>query len=449
MDEQTIVAPATPPGEGGIGIVRLSGARSVELVERYFRPSRQSFPLPSHRLCHGHFVVDDGVLVDEVMVVTMLHPFSYTREDVVEVHCHGGSTVMRRILDAFLVGGARLARPGEFTLRAFLNGRVDLAQAEGVVELIRARSDGARRLALGQLEGRLSSLIHGFRDRLVDSLSLVEACIDFPEEDLSIELEPAIAVSRALLHDVGNLIDTFDQGRILRDGVSVLLLGRPNVGKSSLLNSLVGESRAIVTEIAGTTRDLIEESLALDGLSLRLIDAAGIRETDEPVELEGVRRARTRAEAADLILLVLDGSQVPGADDLLAFHACDPQRTLLVLNKSDLSPSPLPGPFTELPCVRVSAHNGVGLDSLREAIAGFFSSSGEVGESPLVADRRHYEALLRCRDALARIVAHPNVPADFLAFEFHDALDALGDILGLTTPAEILDRIFSRFCIGK
>jgi tRNA modification GTPase len=449
MDEQTIVAPATPVGESGVGIVRLSGARSVELLDLFFRPSRQASPLPSHRLCHGHFVAEDGMVVDEVMAVVMLHPHSYTREDVAEVHCHGGSTVMRRILDVFLAAGARLARPGEFTLRAFLNGRIDLAQAEGVIELIRARSEGARRLALGQVEGRLSLLIRSYRDRLVDALTLVEACIDFPEEDLAAELEPAIVAAGLILNEVNELLSTFDQGRILRDGVSVLLLGRPNVGKSSLLNAIVGEARAIVTDVAGTTRDLIEESLALGGLSLRLIDAAGIRDTSEPVELEGVRRARSRAREADLVLLVLDGSQAAGADDLLAFQACDPQRTLVVLNKGDLPLVPLFEPFTRLPSVRVSAHGGEGLRALREAIVGFFASDGEVVENNLVAERRHYEALLRCREALSHIASFSDVPAEFLALDLRDALDALGDILGVTTPADILERIFSRFCIGK
>ncbi|HKK01883.1 MAG TPA: tRNA uridine-5-carboxymethylaminomethyl(34) synthesis GTPase MnmE, partial [Desulfuromonadales bacterium] len=346
MDEQTIVAPATPSGEGGVGIVRLSGSRSVDFLERYFCPSRQVFPLASHRLCHGHFVDDAEVVIDEVMAVAMIHPHSYTREDVVEIHCHGGSSVMRRILETFLSGGARLARPGEFTLRAFLNGRIDLAQAEGVVELIRARSEGARRQALGQVEGKLSSLIRGYRDRLVDSLALVEACIDFPEEDLAVELAPVGNVASSILCEIRELLASFDQGRILRDGVSVLLLGRPNVGKSSLLNAMIGEARAIVTDVAGTTRDLIEENISLGTLPLRLIDTAGIRDTEELIELEGVRRARARAKGADLVLLVLDGSQSPGADDLLAFQACDPQRTLIVLNKSDLPHAPLPQPFT-------------------------------------------------------------------------------------------------------
>ena len=448
MDEQTIVAPATPVGEGGVGIVRLSGSRSVELLERFFRPSRQLFPLPSHRLCHGHLVADDGTHLDEVLAVFMGRPHSYTCEDVVEVHCHGGNSVVRRILDLFIAAGARLARPGEFTLRAFLNGRIDLVQAEGVAELIRARSESARRIALGQVEGRLSSLIRSHRDQLADLLALVEACIDFPEEDLGVELSPVSEGVGELLAGIDGLISSFDQGRILREGVSVLLLGRPNVGKSSLLNAFVGEARAIVTDVAGTTRDLIEESLAIGGLPLRLVDAAGIRETEDPIELEGVRRARARAQEADLVLLILDGSQTPGDDDLLALQVCDPHRTLLVLNKSDLPPAPLPTPFAELSRVRVSAHNGQGLVALREAVVSFFGAGGEVGEAPLVSERRQLEALIRCREALGRVTVCSDSP-ELAALELREALDALGDVLGETTPTEILDRIFSRFCVGK
>lgn len=452
----TIIAPATPPGEGGVAIIRLSGPLAEPSLLRFFSPScRSSSALISHRLYHGYLRNDAGVSVDEVMAVVMRAPYSFTREDVAEIHCHGGQVVMQRILNLFLEGGnVRMARPGEFTLRAFLNGRLDLTQAEAVVEIIRSKSAMACNVALRQLEGRLSQTIYQFRDELADLLALVEVFIDFPEDDIEwIELDTLVSRAKAVVNRIDNLLSTFDDGRILREGLSVLILGRPNVGKSSLMNALLGESRAIVTDVPGTTRDTIEETLSLSGLPLRLVDTAGIRHTSDPVEAEGVRRARDKICSADLVLFVMDGSVDPSEDDHLALSVCKDSRLLLVVNKSDLPPVPLIEPFLSIPAVHVSTHSGQGLTELTQHIVSLFSFSsiGAGRESFILSDGRHRDALLRTRNSLFRFCEESKgaVSPEFLAIELRDALHALGEITGETAPDEILDRIFSRFCIGK
>jgi tRNA modification GTPase len=452
--EKTIVAPATASGEGGIGIVRISGPLSENFLKSFFRPHTPGDSLISHRLYFGRFYGPSEVLVDEVMAVLMRGPRSYTREDVAEIHCHGGPVVMRKIIDTLVDGGARLARPGEFTLRAFLNGRVDLAEAEAVIDLIRSRSDAASHIALGQLEGKLSAAVHVFRDELAEILSLVETFIDFPEEDIEFwKMGTLHSRADGIALRVDRLLATFETGRALREGVAVLILGRPNVGKSSLMNALLGEARAIVTEIPGTTRDTIEENLSLGGVPLRLVDTAGIRSTADPVESEGVRRAMEKISSSDLVLLVIDGSAGVTGDDHLALESCDNERVLLVVNKDDLPSVPLPSPFDGLQTVRVSARTGTGLDSLQEAITRHFCKSGscDTRESVMLSDRRHRESLVRTRRSLERFQSglEDQLSPELLALDLRDALEALGEITGETTPDEILERIFSRFCIGK
>jgi tRNA modification GTPase len=450
----TIVAPATPPGEGGIGIIRLSGSESENLLRRFFIPSRTVETLASHRLYYGRLVRGDGVLVDEVMAVVMRKPHSYTKEDVVEIQCHGGGLVLRRILQLFLDGGARLARPGEFTLRAFLNGRIDLASAEAVIDVIRSRSDAACNIALGQLEGHLSRRVHEFREALIHLLAEVEADIDFPEEDLDIsQREDLLERGRGVVEQMDALMATFESGRVLREGLSILIFGKPNVGKSSLMNSLLGEARTIVTDIPGTTRDVIEEKMVLNGIPLRLVDTAGVRETTDPIESEGVRRARAKVAAADLVLLVVDGSRPLDEEDRLALDFCLNGRVLLVVNKSDLGTNPLPAAFSELEAVEISALSGAGLGGLKERVCSLFLEGGqaESRESVVLSDSRHWEAVSRARAALGRFldgVDQGSAP-EFTALEVRDALEALGEITGETTPGEILERIFSRFCVGK
>jgi tRNA modification GTPase len=454
QDQQTIVAPATPPGEGGIGIVRLSGPGSAELLSRYFQPTRPLTKFASHRLYHGRLVRQDGSLVDEVMAVLMLSPHSYTREDVVEIHSHGGGIVQRRILQVFIEGGARLARPGEFTLRAFLNGRVDLASAEAVIDVIRSRSEAACSVALGQLEGRLSRHVYGYRERLADLLAEVEAGIDFPEEDLEISEQRKLQKrSRELVRQMEGLLATFESGRVLKEGLAILIFGKPNVGKSSLMNSLLGEARTIVTDIPGTTRDVVEERMVLNGIPLRLVDTAGVRETSDPIESEGVRRAREKVAGSDLVLLVVDGSQPLDDDDRLALEFCRDVHLLLVVNKSDLGTQGLPDAFAHLPAVQVSAQVGAGLEELKAKICSLFlqGSGADCRETVVLSDSRHWEAIFRAKQALERFLAgiDQDLGPEFGALELREALEALGEITGETTPGDILEKIFSRFCIGK
>ena len=452
----TIVAPATPPGEGGVGIVRLSGPRAEGLLAAAFRGRRPAAALRSHRLYHGHLCRPDGTPVDEVLAVLMRAPHSYTGEDVAEVHCHGGSQIQRGALDLFIAAGARLARPGEFTQRAFLNGRLDLAQAEAVAALIGARSEQAARTALGQLDGRLSRLLRRFTDELRELLLLLEAHIDFPDDDLGTLDVAAVAERAEAVHaQMTALQATFDTGRALREGVGVLILGRPNVGKSSLLNALLGEARAIVTEIPGTTRDTVEEQLVLGGIPLRLIDTAGVRDTDDPIEREGVRRASDKAAAADLVLLVIDASRPLCGEDRMAIALAPPGRTVLVRNKSDLPPADdVAEELAVFPRqVAVSARCGGGLAALEEAVVAFFRGPTGMAleEGVVLSERRHREALAGALAAVARFLDELTVgtPLECQALELREALAALGQITGETTPDAILDQIFSRFCIGK
>jgi tRNA modification GTPase len=453
--EPTIVAVATPPGQGGVAIVRLSGPEAESLLRNTFRFSSPSRPIESHRLYYGRLYSPfEDAPIDEVMIVLMRAPRSYTREDVVEVHCHGGSLVVRRVLDLYIDLGARLARPGEFTLRAFLNGRIDLAQAEAVIDLVAARSELSGQVALQQMEGRLSSEIHRLRDAVVELLVPVEAYIDFPEEEIDLsDMAQILNLCSAITSDIGRLLSSFSTGRTLREGLGILLLGRPNVGKSSLLNALLGEARAIVTPIPGTTRDTLEEQLLLDGFPLRLIDSAGVRLTDDPIEGEGVRRAKEKIRTSDLVLLVLDGSTPPSHEDLYALEICRDSRVLLVLNKSDLPPFPLSAPFSDYPVVSISALKGDGLDELRRSILSPFTGGlGEgLREETLITNSRHREALVRASEGMGRFssAAKDGASMEFLAFELRTVLESFGEITGETAPDEVLDRIFSRFCIGK
>ncbi len=455
METDTIIASATPPGEGGIGILRLSGFNAEKFLQLFFQPAGSVSALESHRLYLGSFLDQQGLLVDEVMAVVMRAPRSYTREDVVEIHCHGGTVVMRRIMDQFIDAGARMARPGEFTLRAFLNGRLDLSEAEAVIDLIRARSDSAGRIAAAQLKGSVSRTVHEFQSQVADLLALVEAHVDFPEEDIEFADQQRLLSEAASVNaHIQDILNNFDSGRILREGLSVLILGKPNVGKSSLLNILLGESRAIVTDIPGTTRDTIEECLVLGGVPLRLIDTAGVRDTEDPVELEGVARAKNKIESADLVLLVIDGSRPVDDNDLLALESCRQSRVLLVYNKADL-PATVPDVrFSPFPSVTVSTRTGEGLDLIKAAIVDLVCGDGRSGDvqmDSVFSDRRHREALVRSSESLDHFIAAlsaGNSP-EFLALDLREALHALGEITGETTPDDILDRIFTRFCIGK
>ena len=451
----TIVAPATPPGEGGVGIIRLSGPQSVDYLDIVFKGKTPVTAMKSHQLYHGHLLNSDLERVDEVLAVVMRAPRSYTGEDVVEVHCHGGSQIQRSVLDLFLAAGAAMAAPGEFTQRAFLNGRMDLAQAEAVVDVIKARSERASRVALDQLDGHLSRQIYHYSEQLKSALALLEAHIDFPDDEVgALDLPALLAPVRELSLEMSSLAKTFDVGRVLREGINVLILGRPNVGKSSLMNAMLGESRSIVTEVAGTTRDTLEEQLVLGGFPIRLVDAAGVRETLDLVEQEGVRRAREKALSADLVLMVIDGSCPLNKEDFLALDLCRFDKTVIVVNKSDLAQVYDLKQLSGFNChVSISAKHGFGLAELREVIVAQFGSDGvlSTSEGVVITERRHRDALLRAISFLVGLLASVDAlaPLECLAMELREALSSLGQITGETTPDEILDQIFSQFCIGK
>jgi len=451
----TIVGTATAVGEGGIAIIRLSGQSSVGILTRFFHSSGAGFQkFDSHRFYFGKFLRPDGSVVDEIMAVAMLAPASYTREDVCEIHCHGNRFIVQEIIDCLTDAGARLAFPGEFTYRAFINGRIDLSQAEAVIDVIQAKSLAAEHIAIKQLTGKLSKTIHRYRDLVFELLVLVEAYIDFPDDEIeAVHFDKLKNQTISIIDEISELIKNFDSGRMIKDGISVLILGRPNVGKSSLLNSLLGESRAIVTHIPGTTRDVIEEQIVLNGLPIRLIDTAGIRDTKDPIEAEGVNRAQKKIQAADIVLFVIDGSLPLVEDDFVALDLIREKKTIVVINKNDLGNVPIDQQFLEIPHCYISAKNESGIEELKHTL---FQSLNictdlEVREDILVSDRRHREALMHCKGKMANFLVglDNHLFPDLLAIDLREALQALGQITGETTPDDILNNIFGRFCVGK
>ncbi len=464
--QDTICAIATALGEGGVGIVRLSGEKAVAVASTLvrLRSGRTLSTAASHHLHHAD-VRDPatGDLLDEALVAVMRAPHSYTAEDIVEIQCHGGPLVLERICQAAIRGGARLAEPGEFTKRAFLNGRLDLAQAEAVLDTIRAKTAGGLRLAQEQLRGTLSREIDGIRETLIGLLAHIEAAIDFAEEDIVfIQPEPLLDGLTGAMAAVARLAATAEEGRILREGAKAVIIGRPNVGKSSLLNALLRSDRAIVTPTPGTTRDVLEEMLNIRGIPVRLVDTAGLRETDDPVEHEGVRRTRQSMAEADLLLLVLDGSAPLTAEDqaLLRQHA-DKTR-LVVINKTDL-PIRLDAPELDRLAVRdpqvpasstvwISVRTGAGLDDLRDAIRRMLLRADfEPGEAAVITRLRHRASLTKAGEALAAAIesVQGKLSGEFVAMDLRAAVDALGEITGAVTTEDILERIFRDFCIGK
>ncbi len=447
----TIVAVATPPGEGGIGIVRLSGPDALAITRQIFRPARGKGLAP-RRMTYGHVIdPDGGQTVDEVLAVYMCAPYTYTREDVVEISCHGGMVPIRRVVELTLERGARPAEPGEFTKRAFLNGRIDLAQAEAALDIIRARTEDAERLALEQLEGGLSKKVNALRESLTNVCAHIEACIDFPEEEIEpSSLEKLLKRIDTATREVRALIESFHEGRLYREGVRVAIVGRPNVGKSSLLNALLERERAIVTEVPGTTRDVIEEYLNIRGLPVRIMDTAGIREAHDMAEAEGVRRSLKALGEADLVIGVVDRSEPLHEQDREVIGHLPDSRALLVMNKADM-PSRIAGEF-ELPVAEVSAKTGDGIEELRTLI--YETATGKAAkkarENVVITNLRHRSALA---DALRSLEAARSAleeqPLEIAAMELREALDALGRIVGAVTTDDILERIFLEFCIGK
>ncbi len=438
---ETIAAIATPPGEGGVAIIRISGNNAVGIAEKVF-----SGPVRSYKTHTAHFgkITD----VDEVILLPMLAPRSYTGEDTVEIHCHGGSLITKKVLQTVLDAGARPAKPGEFTFRAFINGKLDLTQAEAVQELIHAKNDLALHAAGNQLSGALSLKISSFQKELVDIAANLEAWVDFPEEDLEIESMEDLIFSLTQIKDkITKLITTFDEGKIVHDGLNLCLAGSPNVGKSSLMNALLGFDRAIVTNIAGTTRDLLEEEIRLAGLHFRLIDTAGIRKTEEVIEKEGIKRSKQAISDADLILLVMDATK-PIDEELVC--SIPKEKTILIWNKIDLPHSIT----SELDFVQayVSAKTGEGLELLKELIQKIVWQKGVPSKEEIViTNLRHFQALKNALTSLEALIKglKQQVSPEFLSSDMRNTLLELGKILGTNITEDILSAIFSKFCIGK
>ena len=455
--EDTIAAIATPPGEGGIAIVRVSGPDAERIAAVVFaRTDGKNGNLESHRLYHGS-ISDPRMhrILDEVLLAVMRKPRSYTGEDVVEIHCHGGAFLARRILGLTLAQGARHAEPGEFTMRAFLNGRLDLAQAEAVLDLIRARTDKGVDLALRQAGGDVSNWVREVREELLDILVQVEAAIDFPEEEIEL-LQRAELVDKInrLRQKVLEVASTYEWGRLFREGARVCICGRPNVGKSSLLNALLGEERVIVTPVPGTTRDVIEESINLQGLPIVLWDTAGIRETNDQIEKIGVNLSRQHLEKADAVLVILDGSALFAEEDRSLLELTRSKKSIIVINKSDLPVQleidDVAKMASQIKVLSVSAKTKAGLDGLRDSLHDLILGS-TTEPRVVVTNLRHKMALLRAESALSRSVTtlKENRPPEFVAVDINGAREALEEVIGIVNNEDILERIFANFCIGK
>ena len=455
--EDTIAAIATPQGEGSVAIVRISGVDAEAIATRIFvRPSGKSGRLKSHTLYHGR-VRDRHCerVLDEALLTIMRKPRSYTGEDVVEIHCHGGAFVVRQILGLVIKEGARQAEPGEFTKRAFLNGRLDLTQAEGVLDLIRARTDKSAGLALDQVGGALSQWVFELREELLDILVQVEAAIDFPEEEIELlRRRELIEKIRDFADKINAVSATYDWGKLFREGARVCLCGRPNVGKSSLLNALLGEDRVIVTPLPGTTRDVIEESISLDGLPAVVCDTAGIRDSEDQIERIGVELSRLHVNKADAVLVVLDGSEPLTNGDRSLLTEVETKRILVIVNKSDLPQRLDAGDLRQLarlsPICSVSARTGEGIAELKKSLRSLLIDT-EVQAPVVIANLRHRSALERSQASLTRaaISLGESYPPEFVAMDLNEARLALEEITGIIQNDDILERIFSNFCIGK
>ena len=448
----TIAAIATPPGEGALAVLRLSGKQALSIADGIFRsPSgRKPSEVSSHTVHYGH-VVRDGRIIDEVLLTVFRSPKTFTTEDTVEISGHGGPLVTRLVLETLLAAGARLAEPGEFTQRAFLHGRLDLAQAEAVADLIHARTELALESAHGQLAGRLSEAVQLIRSRLLHVLAHIEAHLDFPDEDIAphseAEMLGKIGETRKALEE---LLRTAPEGRVLRQGLRTAILGKPNAGKSSLMNRLLGHDRTIVSPIPGTTRDTVEETANLGGVPVTLIDTAGLRTTDDPVEAEGVRRSEAAAREADLILIVIDQSQPIDPEDLTLWEMYRHRPHLVLMNKCDL-PAIVQAP-PKMKSIPISGLTGEGMDVLKESIRQFvWSGERRWTPSSVAISARHADALRRGFEGASRTLdaLQDGIGLELAAFELRGALGAVGEIVGEPTTDDLLDSIFSQFCLGK
>ncbi|MBA7622004.1 tRNA modification GTPase MnmE [subsurface metagenome] len=456
MLADTIAAISTPIGEGGLGIVRISGPRAFSIADKIF--SKKVSRLPSHTVHHGYIIdLRSKERIDEVMLSIFKKPKSFTAENMIEITGHGGIVPLKRILEVSLFTGARLAEPGEFTKRAFLNERIDLAQAEAVVDIIRAKTEIGLKVALHQLDGELSSRVEGLRRELIHLSAYLEAAIDFPEEDIErLESPQMLLRARKVLREIKELLKGAEGGKVLREGIKTVIIGRPNVGKSSLLNALLKEKRAIVTPIPGTTRDIIEEIINVKGIPLKIIDTAGLTTAAGIVEKESIARTRRSLKAADLVLLVMDAATRLSKEDHRIMEDVRDKKVIVVINKTDLPEvievNEIRKILHDKRIIKVSATKKTGLGRLEKFVIDLIFEGGVApSDRTLVTNIRHKDALERTKKSLKNMVESikKNMSAEFISLDLKAALDSLGEITGKTVTEDILDEIFSQFCIGK
>lgn len=459
MDLDTITSISTPMGEGAIGIVRLSGPQAVEIADKLYKGKHLLNDVPSHTINYGHIIDPESKeVIEEVMVSVLRAPKTFTREDIIEINCHGGILTINRVLELTMTYGARMAEPGEFTKRAFLNGRIDLSQAEAVMDFIRSKTDRASKVAMNQIEGRLSDLIKKQRQSILEILAQVEVNIDYPEYD---DVEDAtteflLEQSKEIKQEINRLLDTGAQGKIMREGLSTVIVGKPNVGKSSMLNNLIQDNKAIVTEVAGTTRDVLEEYVNVRGVPLRLVDTAGIRETEDIVEKIGVERSRKALSQADLILFVLNNNEALTQEDYTLYEVVKNEDVIVIVNKMDLEQNidinEVKDMIGDTPLIQTSMLKQEGIDELEIQIRDLFFG-GEVQNQDMtyVSISRHISLLKQARQTIQDAIdaAESGVPMDMVQIDLTRTWEILGEIIGETASDELIDQLFSQFCLGK
>lgn len=454
----TIAAISTPHGTGGIGIIRISGDKAFEIAAGIYKGKTPFFELPSHTVNYGKIIDPrNGEPVDEVLLLKLAKPGTFTREDTVEINCHGGIVVVRRVLELVLKAGARLAEPGEFTKRAFLNGRIDLSQAEAVIDIINAKTEESSKAAVGQLEGRLSEKLKAARKRLIELMAHMEVTFDYPEHDIEKATSDMVLEQvEEICHQLAMLSESFERGRIIREGITIVITGKPNVGKSSLLNELSGSARAIVTDIPGTTRDIIEEYVSIRGIPARIVDTAGIRETKDIVEKLGVEKAEKAVKSADLVIIVLDAGTGIEEQDIVLLQTLRNVKRLVLINKTDLISEKdlynLIGQLKNENVLTATLKEGKGIEELEETIYEmFFAGEVKANDEVLLTNVRHKHLVDKAIEDLKNTCGalRSGMPLDLAAIDLKSAAENIGNITGESVSEDILNEIFSRFCIGK
>ena len=454
----TIAAVATAVGEGSVSIIRVSGEEALKIAKKIFRGVRGKSldDIKPYTMRYGSIIdIETDEKIDEVILSYMKGPKSFTAEDTIEINCHGGVIATKRVLDTVIKSGARLAEPGEFTKRAFLNGRIDLSQAEAVMDIINSKTEVSMKSALVQSEGKLSKEINELRNKLLEIIAHIEATVDYPEDDLEeVTSEKTELDVKLVINEVNKLIESAEAGKIIRDGLSTVIVGKPNVGKSSLLNVLTRGNRAIVTDIPGTTRDIIEEYISLDGIPIRIIDTAGIRETEDVVEKIGVERSKEKIEEADLVILMLDASREIAEEDIEIIKYIKNKKYIVLLNKQDLPNAINKGDLQELNqeyIIPISTKDELGIDEIKNAIKELFFKGKINSSEVMVTNIRHKEALYRAKECLQSTLCalKDTMAIDLASIDIRNAWSALGQINGETVEEDLIDKIFSEFCLGK